>query len=200
LAFIATAALLRTKLREEGTNFWDSVSFFKIDFRGFGIFSAKVFGLIVIAAILFLPADFILEHYPARVPISAGDSGYLVGALLMAAITYFVVPMSIQLLKSTEEAPVEAELRRRAQLLAVLALLTSGMIGYIALRIEPSFVSRSTPYMGVLVVQALGSLITATPFILLFIFVALVAIPNDAQEAASESRSEGVDGTAQFWE
>ena len=143
------------------------------------LFAFKILLLIGAAAPLMAAFTALVLSIESKAHISPGPSmfyAFFTAALLLfAAIAYLMAPSAVALLRSREAEPISTDAIRLARTSAVLAELASGALSLLATRIGHSFISATTSTGQLYAIQAAESLFTATPYILLFIALSLLA-------------------------
>ncbi len=146
-------------------------------------FSLKFFAMI---ALIGVPWTVIVGEVSMRFPRSrliwGGDFGILFAIALTVAVAYFITPTAIRLLRKPRIEPVNLALMRRARAFAVMTVIASGLLDRLTVATQSTFLSRSTPRIGILSFDAVASLVGALPYILLFIALTLVAYPIETEQ------------------
>jgi hypothetical protein len=138
-------------------------------------FSLKLLVAIGIATIpLFLFTAVFVAKNGTRY-ISIQHFGLILTTFAFSAIAYFAAPAAVKLLHTQDFEVTSAETTRQAGLSAVLAVIASYTLYFIAIQIKPTFIPISTNWSGNLIYEAAASLISATPYTVLFIALSLLA-------------------------
>jgi hypothetical protein len=138
-------------------------------------FSLKLLVAIGVATIplFFFTAVFVAKNGTRYISIQL--FGFIVATLAFSAIAYFAAPPAIKLLRTHDFEMTTPETTRQAGLSAVLAVVACSTLYFIAIQIKPTFISTSTNWSGDLIYEAAASLISATPYTVLFIALSLLA-------------------------
>jgi hypothetical protein len=153
------------------------------------IFAFKILILIGIAAIPLAIFAGLISHGSLRVPFYGAVivpiyyAGYAIGLLLSAAIGYLIAPSAITLLRHRGAGPISREAVRLARIAAVLTQFASGTLYLLAAHIGHSFISPTTPIGATYAVEAAESVVSAVPYIVLFIALSLLASTDNAMTA-----------------
>jgi hypothetical protein len=159
-------------------------------FRDTLFFSLKIFAIVVLIGALYTAIVCLVSvTFPGSRFIWGGELGTLLGIAFTAVIAYFMTPTAIRLLKKPTNEPVNVDLIRPARVFAVLSVIASGLLYRLTVSTESTFLSRSTPRIGVLSFDAVASLVCATPYILLFIALTISACPIETEQHFVSSRS-----------
>jgi hypothetical protein len=153
-------------------------------------FSLKVFAIIfLIGAVYTAIVSLVSMRFPRSRLIWGGDFAILFGIAFTVVVAYFITPAAIRLLRKPTTEPVNVDLIRPARAFAVLTVIASGLLDRLTVATESTFLSRPTPRTGVLLFDAVTSLVGALPYILLFIALTLVACPTETEQHFGSSRS-----------
>ena len=191
LALVGTTALIRRKIEDSGESFWGLVSGFQVSPGRLAAFSAKVLGLYVIAAVPFI---LLIVPFGNRKGIFPVEYSYFIGVLMSMVAAYLAAPIAIRWLQWPNSISTSKELKRNVQAFAALMLLASGLMAIGAERVSGSLIFRSTPYVTVLGNRSISSMVSALPFIPLFIAISLVAFQKEAEVLDSDGESEEAEG------
>ncbi len=137
-------------------------------------FSLKLLIAIGIAALILSSVVVVFFQKNGTRFISTQNFGYFFATLALSAIAYLMAPAAVKFLRPHDSEAITPEIARQTKISAVLASIASAAIYFFAIQIRPSFSSRSTIWGGVLY-EAIGSLVSATPYIVLFIALSLLA-------------------------
>jgi hypothetical protein len=141
-------------------------------------FSLKVFAIIFLTGVPWTAiVGLVSMRFPRSGLIWGGDFGVLFGIAFTVVVAYFITPTAIRLLRKPRTEPVNIDLIPPARAFAVLAVIASGLLDRLTVGTESTFLSRPATRTGVLVFDAVASLVGAFPYILLFIGLTLVASP-----------------------
>jgi hypothetical protein len=141
-------------------------------------FSLKVFAIIFLIGVPWTAiVGLVSTRFPRSGLIWGGDFGVLFGIAFTVVVAYFITPTAIRLLRKPRTEPVNIDLMHPARAFAVLAVIASGLLDRLTVGTESTFLSRFATRTGVLVFDAVASLVGAFPYILLFIGLTLVACP-----------------------
>jgi hypothetical protein len=152
-------------------------------FRNILFFSLKVFAIIFLVGI---PSTAIVSVISMRSPRSVllwgGEFGVLYGIAFTVVVAYLITPTAIRLLMKRRTDPVNVNLRRSARAFTVLAVIASELLSRLTMATQSRFLSQSTPRIGALSFIGATSLVSAFPYILLFIALALAANPIETEQ------------------
>jgi hypothetical protein len=186
-AFFMTAALVR-KVSRQATEFLPSLmQSLRSRWRAIFGLSLRVLGVVAPLAISFgaLIAFTIAQtqKYMVRPPRGAM---YVLIVPAFCGMAYFVAPIAMRRIDAMALKPLTAESKRNGRIFAVLAVVVSSFLGYCLPFIETSFIAE--PFFGnssaIAILGAIVSLVTAIPYVVLFIALTLIV---DGDAAASES-------------
>jgi hypothetical protein len=123
------------------------------------------------------------QKYMVRPPRGAM---YVLIVPAFCGMAYFVAPIAMRRIDAMALKPLTAESKRNGRIFAVLAVVVSSFLGYCLPFIETSFIAE--PFFGnssaIAILGAIVSLVTAIPYVVLFIALTLIV---DGDAAASES-------------
>ncbi len=153
------------------------------------LFSLQAFALLVVAAILGI---WLIAYSPGLhstwidgATISP-NQGIVLQGLLFAVAAWLIAPAAVNLLKSRESPPTELAPVRLARNSAALAVVTSVAIFLITKLVEPNLIQRSTPAVAIQIFWGLASLISAIPYVPLFVALSLIASPSILQSSVPD--------------
>jgi hypothetical protein len=137
-------------------------------------FSLKLLIVIGIAAIPFLLFTFVFFERNGARYISIQNFSLVIATLPTSAIAYFMAPAAMKLLRPHNFEAITPERTQLAKISAALAVVASDVLYFFAVQVRHSFVSRPTSWSGV-PYEVVASLVSATPYIVLFIALSLLA-------------------------
>jgi len=191
-AMLITAAMLHNLAETGQTHLAAATDFVASSYLRILVFSAKLLALLAASAVLALPVLALalkLQTYLERSPYlslrsqldmeKANLSGYVYVLPLMLAIAYIIAPVALQLLRPPNSIPTPQE-RRRARIAALIVTATVTILGFVVPRIEILFLQQlSSPSSSVIrLTNTIVSVITALPYVLLYIIFYLIANPG----------------------
>jgi hypothetical protein len=180
-ALMTTCSIVSTFRSKQKLSVRKILSPIQRSFRRLVYFSLKLLIVIGIAAIPFiLITVFIFQKNGARY-ISIENFSIIFSTLGTSAIAYLMAPAAVKFLSSQNSETTPAETARQAKISAVLTVITSDALYFIAVQIRNSFFLRSAGWTNLLF-PAVTSLISALPYIVLFIALSLLAA-EDGQRA-----------------
>jgi hypothetical protein len=141
-------------------------------------FSLKLLITIGIAAIPFIALTITFVQRNGALYVSTKTFGNALSTIFFSAIAYLFAPTALKLLRPENSETPAPETRLLAKISAVLTFIASAALYFLAEQIEPSFISRTPRWNSALVYETAASLVSATPYIVLFIALSLLA--NDA--------------------
>jgi hypothetical protein len=152
-------------------------------------FSLKLLIAIGFAAIPFLLVTVLFFEKTGVRYISIRTFSLIFSALACSAIAYLVAPEAVKLLRPHTSQPIASELAHQARISAALAVIACDILYFLATQTRPTFVSVSTRWIDDFIYEVVASLISATPYTVLFIALSLLAEDNerDAEPLAVES-------------
>jgi hypothetical protein len=95
--------------------------------------------------------------------------------LAFAAFAYFAAPPAVKFLRTRDFEVITPETARKAGTSAALTIIICNAIYFIAAQIKPTFISISTNWSGDFIYEVVTSLVSATPYTVLFIALSLLA-------------------------
>jgi hypothetical protein len=161
------------------------------------LFSLKLFGMILVASfldvelVMYLPR---LHFLPLSMAVPSRDQNIALVALFFAAVAWLLAPSAVALLRPRGSPP--AENLRHARNFAAVCVLTSVAIYLFAQVEKASFaplltsVFRGNLFWGVL------SVISAIPYVPLFIAIYLIATPGSPLAIPPPANTESVDSAS----
>jgi hypothetical protein len=154
------------------------------------LFSLKVFAIIFLIGVPWTAiVGLVSIRFPRSQFIWGGGFGILFSIAFTTVVAHLITPTAIRLLRKPRTDPVNVDLIRPARSFAVLTVIASGLLDRLTVATESTFLSRPTPRIGVILFEAVASLVGALPYILLFIALTLVAHPTETEQHLVSSRS-----------
>lgn len=180
-AFLITAQLVSGHLQSSATEYRLVAAMLKKHRRSILVFSLKLFLLSVLAGVLAAEAvGFLtprLNHLPLLYGVTAPYVAVFSAILLSACVAYIVTPSAVTLLRLPNSPPVKSEALAVGRTFAVVAVVVSSSAGIFSEAVE-RFFFRDVTHIHPIALQAIyaiASLLTAFPYIVLFIALALIA-------------------------
>lgn len=173
-AFFMTAALVRTIRRPETKPFRSALQFVRSQWPAiFGV-SMRVLGLLVIFAISF--ATFVAFTVPKYLPHWQMGITYTIVLPAFSIIACVVAPIAMRRIGAKELPPLTTESKKNGRIVSMLMVIVSSFLGYCLPFVARSFAAeplfRNSTAETVL--AGIGSLVTAVPYIVLFIALTLI--------------------------
>jgi hypothetical protein len=140
-------------------------------------FSLKLLIVIGILAVPFSLFTFVFFEKNGARYISIQNFSLVFGTLYSLAIGYFMAPAAVKFLRPHNSEAISSEKANIARISSVLAVIASGALSFITAQVRSSFLLKSANW-SYLLYDALTSLISATPYIVLFIALSLLAENN----------------------
>jgi hypothetical protein len=147
-------------------------------FPGLVFFSLKLLIAIGIGAILLITVFVFFVRNAARYT-STQNLGLLFSVLAFSVLGYLTAPAAVKLLRPQDFGTITPETTRHARIFAALAVASSNILYFFATQIRPTFISFSTPRTGALIYNVVTSVVSATPYTLLFIALSLIATGDE---------------------
>ncbi len=141
------------------------------------LFSLKTFALIAVAVVLdirlvtYLPS----VHFIASLRNISPDQSIVTIGILFAAVGWLLAPDAVAILRSRESSPTLAINLRHARIFAAVSILSSVAVFLLFRDVSSSFARLLTTAIGMHVFWAVTSVISALPYIPLFIALCLIA-------------------------
>jgi hypothetical protein len=190
-AMIAISTLMTQLIAESGSSLKRVLSILQKSGSSIVIFAFKILILIGIASIPLAIFAGLISHGSLRMPFYGAVivpiyfAGYAFALLLSSAIGYLIAPSAIALLRHRGAGPISREAVRLARIAAVLTQFASGTLYLLAVQIGRSFISSTTPIGATYAVEATESVVSAAPYIVLFIALSLLASTDNVVTAFS---------------
>jgi hypothetical protein len=156
----------------------------------------KAFGMFVVATFLgleiitYLPR---LHFLPLSLTIDSRREGYVVEAVLLAAVAWILAPSAVAILRPRESPVSDTRRIRHARILAAVSVSAAAAMYVLATAVEPSFAPFLTTGFRVQAYWAIASAASAIPYIPLFIAFYLIANPDTPLAIPSPANTEPVD-------
>jgi hypothetical protein len=195
LAFLLTAQLVRFILQDLSPNLWSAVRSGELHPGAIFSFSLKFFGWAIISALLLAtPVYFFIFQNHERRLMETPYFTHGLALLVAICVAYFITPAAIELLRSPYSQPVPPKFAWRGCGFSIPTVIVSQAIAFCAEIAERSFLSNSirAQPLDVQAIHAIASLLSAFPYIFLFIALSLISISalEDAELQAPEPHNE----------
>ncbi len=152
-------------------------------------FSLKLLIVIGIGVIPFVIAITVFFRTNSTRFISIQTFSYVFAALSFSTIAYLISPQALKLLRPMNSEGIAPETARLAKISAVLTVITSIALFFTTVVIKPSFIPTSAPD-GDLVYEMVASLVSATPYTVLFIALSLLARKDEPDSELLDTETE----------
>jgi hypothetical protein len=194
-AFLITAQLVRLILEDLSPNLRSAARSATLHLGAIFSFSLKLFGWAIVSALLLAtPVYFFIFQNHERRLMETPYFTHGLALLVAICVAYFITPAAIELLRSPDSEPVPPKLAWQGCGFSIPTVMVSQAIAFLAQIAERSFLSssiRAQP-IDMQAVHSIASLLSAIPYIFLFIALALIAISavEDAELQAAEPHNE----------
>jgi hypothetical protein len=196
LAFLITAQLVRLILQDLSPNLWSAVRSASLHLGAIFSFSLKLFGWAIVSALLLAtPVYFFIFQNHQRRLMETPLFTHGLALLVAICVAYFITPAAIELLRSPTSQPVPPKVAWQGCGFSIPIVMVSQAIAFCAEIAERSFLSNSirAQPLDVQAIHAIASLLSAFPYIFLFIALSLItisAVEDDVELQAAEPHNE----------
>jgi hypothetical protein len=178
-AFLITAQLVRLILQDLSPNLWSAARSATLHLGAIFSFSLKLFGWAIISALLLAtPVYFFIFQNHERRLMETPYFTHGLALLVAVCVAYFVTPAAIELLRSPTSQPVSPKVAWQGCGFSIPTVIVSQAIAFCAEIAERSFLSNSirAQPIDIQAIHAIASLLSAFPYIFLFIALSLITI------------------------
>jgi hypothetical protein len=178
--FLFTATLVRMVLEEQKPSLMGAFGSLRAGIRQVLWFSTK---LLAVCALIMIPCSLALGELQVGLYQRTSLAPYfllLEFIPLSACIAWLIAPAGMQLIQSNTAQPVTAEVKRLGRLYAIFAAAASAILGSVIQWAIPQVEAtlNMDPWLRWLVVPPVESLLTAIPYLLLWVVLTLLVSPD----------------------
>jgi hypothetical protein len=182
IALFMVVALVRNIQQRTKLPFLPAIQFVRLKWTPIFALSLRLLGLVVMLAILLGSIAMTIARYALPEPYI---SGYVFGCIGFCTIAYLIVPVAMGQIAVDNGHTLAAERIRQGRVFALAMVITSSVLGYFLPYVAGSFEKEPIFHnaYAVTALSVIGSLLTAAPYIVLFISLTLI-VDNELADGA----------------
>jgi hypothetical protein len=173
IAFFIIVALVRKIQQRTELPFLSAIQLVRLKWPPIFGLSLRVLSLVVMFAILVGSVAITMARHALPEPYI---SGYVFACAGFCAIAYLIAPVAMRRIAADNGHTPAAEQIRQGRIFALVMVITSCLLGYLLPYVAGSFEREPIFHnaYAVTALSAIGSLLTAAPYIVLFISLTLI--------------------------